>query len=529
MKLTFDQLKDKILGCWDGKNAGGVLGAPLEGHRGVSNVEFYLQDLDGNPPPNDDLDLQIVWLSAVDKYGRQVNSHILSEYWLSYIIPDWVEYGTGKNNLRTGMLPPLTGHISNAYRNSCGCFIRSEIWACLCAGHPELAARYAFEDAIVDHSEEGMYAEVFCAAIQSAAFVESDRFRLIEIGLSYIPKDCAIAKAVQIVMDSYQKGLSYLEAREILLTELPSSFGLQFKPIARVQDGLPLAEPGYDAPANIGIMIIGWLYGEDDFGKSICIAVNCGEDTDCTAATLGAIFGIIHGRSGLPKKWLDPLGDVINTCCINRLASLYVPQTVTELSDWVLRIIPGFLGHTYCDTLYSGDGYTLITDPEDQLMCPKEPRFIPGINGGGYEMGSEGGVLNGNVKPKELPFAELLQISPYAVKFDFTTFYAVLDYHGEPTIRLNETKTLTLSIYDSGLTCHQQWINVKIYGPEGITIAQGKNFSAPLQNTYLSKTCFQLDVTAEQILNAKTELLIDISMEGRHTYGVVKAILYAGN
>ena len=67
-------------------------------------------------------------------------------------------------------------------------------------------------------------------------------------------------------------------------------------------DGLPLGNSGYDAPSNIGIVIIGWLYGEDDFGKSLCIAVNCGEDTDCTAATLGAILGIVHGNSNLPEE-----------------------------------------------------------------------------------------------------------------------------------------------------------------------------------------------------------------------------------
>lgn len=29
MNLDFQTLKDKILGCWNGKNIGGVLGAPL--------------------------------------------------------------------------------------------------------------------------------------------------------------------------------------------------------------------------------------------------------------------------------------------------------------------------------------------------------------------------------------------------------------------------------------------------------------------------------------------------------------------
>ena len=159
MKLDFATYKDKVMGCWAGKNIGGVLGAPFEGLRQVNDISFYTQDLSMGPPPNDDLDLQIIWLAAVERYGRNVNASILGEYWLSYVIPNWVEYGTGKANLRAGLQPPLSGLVDNTYKDSCGCYIRSEIWACLAPGNPELAARYAYEDAIVDHEGEGMYGE----------------------------------------------------------------------------------------------------------------------------------------------------------------------------------------------------------------------------------------------------------------------------------------------------------------------------------------------------------------------------------
>ena len=187
MKLNRKQYQDKVRGCWIGKNAGGVLGAPYECLRQINRVDFYSQDLSMGPPANDDLDLQIVWLAAVEKYGRRVNASILGEYWLSYIIPNWVEYGTAKANLRAGLVPPLSGEVANVYKNSNGCFIRSEIWACLAPGHPEIAVRYAYEDACVDHAGEGLYGEIFFAAVQSAAFVESDHRKLISIGLSYIP------------------------------------------------------------------------------------------------------------------------------------------------------------------------------------------------------------------------------------------------------------------------------------------------------------------------------------------------------
>ena len=68
--MNIHDYRDKVLGCWLGKNIGGTLGAPFECKRGVFPVEFYTQDTHGEPLPNDDLDLQEVWLNAVEKYSR---------------------------------------------------------------------------------------------------------------------------------------------------------------------------------------------------------------------------------------------------------------------------------------------------------------------------------------------------------------------------------------------------------------------------------------------------------------------------
>ena len=73
MALTYDVLKEKILGCFNGKNIGGALGAPFECYRGTFPVNYYTQkDIDNNPPPNDDLDLQLVWLNAVETFGNKI-------------------------------------------------------------------------------------------------------------------------------------------------------------------------------------------------------------------------------------------------------------------------------------------------------------------------------------------------------------------------------------------------------------------------------------------------------------------------
>ena len=99
--MKFSEYRDRVRACWLGKNIGGTLGGPLEGARGVFDITYYVHDISKGVLPNDDLDLQLVWLLAAEAAGRAVDSDVLGEYWLTHIPCDWSEYGAGKVNLKT--------------------------------------------------------------------------------------------------------------------------------------------------------------------------------------------------------------------------------------------------------------------------------------------------------------------------------------------------------------------------------------------------------------------------------------------
>ena len=92
--MNVKDYKNKVRGCWLGKNIGGSLGAPFECKRGVFNVEYYTHDFSKGVLPNDDLDLQLVWLNAAENYGKALNAAVLAESWLSYVM---VGVRRGKN------------------------------------------------------------------------------------------------------------------------------------------------------------------------------------------------------------------------------------------------------------------------------------------------------------------------------------------------------------------------------------------------------------------------------------------------
>ena len=61
------------------------------------------------------------------------------------------------------------------------------------------------------------------------------------------------------------------------------------------------------------IVVAGLLYGEGDFGKSICIAVNMAFDTDCNGATVGSILGMRGGIDCIDDCWKKPVNNKIHT------------------------------------------------------------------------------------------------------------------------------------------------------------------------------------------------------------------------
>lgn len=427
--LHAERFEDQVRGCWLGKNIGGTLGGPFEGRREILDVKGYTTPA-GSPLPNDDLDLQLVWLKAVIEHGAgRINAALLSEYWIDCIPAPFGEYGVCKMNLRAGLLPPLSGSVHNPIlQHSNGAWIRSEIWACLLPACPDAALRLAYEDASVDHGAgEGMVAALFTTAVESAAFVLSDPRELLGIGLSKIPAQSYVARAVRIALAAYDEGIPWQEARERV-----------------VQDSVP--ELGwFQAPANIGFFVIGWLWGEGDFGKSLLVATNCGDDTDCTAATLGAILGIIHGARKIPREWTEPIGDQIVTVAIDRSkGQSFWPATLSRLTELTLRETPKALAAL-------GAGVELSSSPT--ALPPPE------------ELGFDSPTIA----------HDLCARSAFAVRVETPSAFLTLDYQRAPILRPGEPFPVLVDI-ENRCADHSQF-EITWHLPPGLRVLEGRSTS----------------------------------------------------
>jgi hypothetical protein len=163
-----------------------------------------------------------------------------------------------------------------------------------------LAAEYARKDAVLDHNGDGVHGEVFLAALEAEAFFEDDLQALIHHGLRFIPEDSGIYRAVRTMMMLYEKEQDWPRARKEFL----------------LRHGDPDASK---ARVNLGFIIMALLYGGNDFDNIMRIALNAGFDTDCTCASAGAVFGVIHGFDRLPVRWQEKIGtDFVSAIDVRR-------------------------------------------------------------------------------------------------------------------------------------------------------------------------------------------------------------------
>jgi len=354
VKHSDEVWQDKFHGAWLGRSIGCALGKPLEqfeymsgnfGNPGWRNVQLWFQGADAWPitsyvpahsraeqeiglkigngsikslrehisymESDDDIRYTVLGLMMLEEKGLDWDSWDVGMLWhrvLSYSQvctaetqaylnfaqvtshemnlcrkernPEWQEQ---KEWVRTYL---------NPYREWIGAQIRADGFAYGAAGKPELAAELAWRDASFSHVKNGIYGEMFVAAMIAAAFSEQDTERIVEIGLSEIPVNCRLAKDV----------------REAVA--IARSTQDQVELVDRIWEAFKHYNPVH-TNNNAALVTASLIFGQGDFEKAVTTAVLGGWDTDCNGATVGSIMGAMLGAGALPSSWSAPLNDTL--------------------------------------------------------------------------------------------------------------------------------------------------------------------------------------------------------------------------
>jgi ADP-ribosylglycohydrolase len=360
---TETELLDRLHGAWTGRAVGCALGKPVEliGVRdpnGRATIKRYLTGRNDWPlsnyfsgakiddgielwcpastrehiaymEPDDDIHYSLAGLAIIEQHGPDFTWSDVAQWWMSHIpmsdictaeaqaLLNWMNrtarWGSD-GGARSAATAEHCRRFRNPYREWIGAQIRSDGWAWVCAGKPELAAEFAYRDACWTHERNGIYGAMFFAAMQAAAFVVPDAQYLVEIGLSEIPRESRLAEVIR---------------KTLHICATSTDWESAISRIEQLTDALsPPQMSGVHTINNAAICVAAMVFGAMDTMRTPAVAVMAGKDTDCNGASVGSIVGAVSGRTGFDPTLAAQLHDTIRPNIIG-----FSEITMTELAQ----------------------------------------------------------------------------------------------------------------------------------------------------------------------------------------------------
>ena len=331
-KPSDKSMESRIYGAWKGRICGCLLGKTVEGIRTDDLISFlkatdnypmhryirktdvtdeicdkykfvfrgraYADEIDGMPV-DDDTNYVVHAQIIIDIYGKDFTPYDVSRAWLDYQPKN--AYCTAERvafcNFVKGYEPPQSAEYKNPFREWIGAQIRGDYFGYINPGNPEKAAEMAWRDASISHIKNGIYGEMFVAAMIATAAQTNDIESIIRSGLAQIPHTSRLYEEITSVLEDYKKGVPQTKAFEIIHEKYDEHTGHGW----------------CHTISNAMIVTAALLYGKGDYGKSICMAVETGFDTDCNGATVGSILGMANGIESIREEWTKPINDTLHT------------------------------------------------------------------------------------------------------------------------------------------------------------------------------------------------------------------------
>ena len=241
--------------------------------------------------------------------------------WRKYILEQGGVYERGGKplygaveNLKRGMLPPLSGH-DNVANNDDGAAMRIAPIGIICAGEPERAAKMARIEAQISHYADGIWAAQAVAASISVAMVDGTTDEILSAGQAHIPANSWLGRTMARAMQICDEEVTIENAWERLHTDLWT--------------------PSHSTAAEAIPQIYAILRLTDgDFRRAMFWGGNFGRDADTIGAVLGAITGARHGVNVIPNDWIEHVRQAAGVC-LKFAAQEDIPALARQLADLI--------------------------------------------------------------------------------------------------------------------------------------------------------------------------------------------------
>jgi hypothetical protein len=306
-------LKDKIMGGWAGQVIGCTYGGPTEFQWNGTMIGDHvpipwdenqmLWWYENSPGLYDDVYMDLTFVQVFEEHGLDALAEQHARAFANAEYPLWHANQAARYNIQNGMMPPASGHWkNNPHADDIDFQIEADFAGLMSPGMINAAAEITDPIAHIMNYGDGWYGGVFVAAMYSQAFVSDDIYFVVQEALKSIPEQSRFYKTIddvikwhQIYPDDWKR--TWFEIQKKWTAEKGCPDGV-FKAF------------NIDASVNAAYIVLGLLYGEGDYGKTIDISTRAGYDSDCNPANAAGILGTMMGYSNIPAYWKQGLDKV---------------------------------------------------------------------------------------------------------------------------------------------------------------------------------------------------------------------------
>lgn len=362
--LSLSVLKDKIRGGWAGQMIGVSFGAPTEFHSNGKIIEGELKwspERISNSIDQDDLYVEMTFTKVLDDIGLNATCEQFGEAFKDSKYMLWHANAGARRNLNRGIKAPWSGHPKyNFHANDIDFQIEADFIGIMTPGLPQEANKYADRVGRVMNYGDGVYGGMFVSGMYAAAFFETDPRKVVEAGLKSIPAESGYGKLVGDLLawhkqypDDWKRAWQLLKDKWDKDDPCPEGVMKDFN---------------IDARLNGGHIVLGLLWGNGDFDKTLDIATRAGQDSDCNPSSAGGILGVMMGYEKIPDRWKSGIADIADK--------------KFQFTDYSFNtIVDSTIQRTFKVVRSVGGKVTdaEITIPTQEPKAPKLEQWTPGV------------------------------------------------------------------------------------------------------------------------------------------------------
>jgi hypothetical protein len=302
-------LEDKVRGGWAGQMIGVAFGAPTEfrSNGRINEAELrWTPDMLANTIHQDDLYVEMTFAEVMDRLGLDASTEQYGEMFRDSLYSLWHANAGARRNLNRGIRAPMSGHPDyNIHANDIDFQIESDFIGLMCPGLPQASNAYADRVGRVMNYGDGLYGGMLFGAMYATAFFEGNPHRVVEQGLLSIPAESGYARLIRDVLAWHAQD--------------PADWRKTWKLVEMKWDRDDPCPDGALVPFNIdaklngAYVVLGLLYGDGDFTKTLEISTRAGQDSDCNPSSAAGILGVMLGYGRIPERWKSGIPALANT------------------------------------------------------------------------------------------------------------------------------------------------------------------------------------------------------------------------